>query len=238
MKIDDIKSMGWIKSVSKNNSGVGLTLEYLLNKPVENFELPDYNGIELKAKYSTKYPAISLFSAAPDSYVLEIKRIYEKYGYQDIENRDFKIFRLSVYSFKKVTLDRKNFFMLHVDRKKEQVVLNVYDYNGRIIDSDSAWSFEFLKEKLFRKLGYLAFVKAEKKIVNGDAFFKYISYDFYKLRGFDNFINLIENGRAFISFNVGVFKNGIKYGQIYDHGTSFRMKIWDLEKLFYKITII
>jgi len=40
----------WIESKCKGNSGVGITLESLLQKERENFEIPDYKGIELKAK--------------------------------------------------------------------------------------------------------------------------------------------------------------------------------------------
>ena len=37
----------WIQSKSKGNSGVGITLESLLNKERENFEIPDYKGVAL-----------------------------------------------------------------------------------------------------------------------------------------------------------------------------------------------
>ena len=70
----------WIESKCKGNSGVGITLESLLQKERENFEIPDYKGIELKAKCSRKETYITLFSAVPDSYLFEIKRILKEYG--------------------------------------------------------------------------------------------------------------------------------------------------------------
>ncbi len=70
-----IKKMGWVKSVNEGKGSIGLTFENLLGKEKENFELPDYLGIELKThqKYSKSYT--TLFNATPDGrYLFEIKR--------------------------------------------------------------------------------------------------------------------------------------------------------------------
>lgn len=49
-----ILGKGWIESTAPGNAAVGITLENLLGKEKENFEIPDYNGIEIKAKCSKK----------------------------------------------------------------------------------------------------------------------------------------------------------------------------------------
>lgn len=64
-----IQNMGWIQSIGEGKGSAGLTLEKLLGKEKENFEIPDYLGIELKThkRYSKSYT--TLFNAAPDGNI-------------------------------------------------------------------------------------------------------------------------------------------------------------------------
>src|SRR5574344_1579438 len=82
-KFVEIKQKGWIKGDKKNRGSAGIIFEKLLKNSYNNFELPDYNGIEIKTKSSSREKYISLFSAVPDSFLFEIKRIVEQYGYPD-----------------------------------------------------------------------------------------------------------------------------------------------------------
>lgn len=70
-----INNNKWVKAIGKGSSSVGITLESLLGKERENFEIPDYYGIEIKTKYSTWEEYVTLFSAVPDSYLFEIRRL-------------------------------------------------------------------------------------------------------------------------------------------------------------------
>jgi len=49
---------------------------------------------------------------------------------------------------------------LEVDRKKEQIRLNIYDIKKNLIDNSTYWDFDIIKEKLYRKLQVLAIIKA------------------------------------------------------------------------------
>lgn len=57
----------------------------------------------------------------------------------------------------------------------------------------------------------------------------------FELRDTQTFFNLIEQGKIRITFHIGVFYSGKRYGQIHDHGTSFEIKEQDLDLLFNKI---
>lgn len=224
----------WIESNGKGNNNVGITLESLLGKETENFELPDYKGIEIKTKCSKKETYITLFNSTPDSYLFEIKRLQHEYGYPDKELPQFNIFNLSVYGNRKVKL-KKNYFKLYVDRINNKIVLRIYDINQKMIDELISWSFDMLKEKLERKLKYLVLVHADKKFSHNTIYFKYTSIEFYKLDSFDKFLWLIENGMVRITFRIGVYKNGRKFGKIYDHGTCFNIDEYNINRLFSKI---
>ena len=84
IKFNKIKKMGWIKTIRNGNCGVGATLEKLLCIEENSLEIPDFDGIEIKARrmYSKSY--ITMFSSTPTGpYYHEIARIKELYGLSD-----------------------------------------------------------------------------------------------------------------------------------------------------------
>lgn len=226
----------WISSNYKGKGAGGITLESLLGKNVENFELPDYNGIELKTKYSKKETYITLFSATPDSYLFEIKRLQKEYGYPDVQLPQFNIFNLAVYGNRKVMLNN-HYFKLFVDYNNKKVVLKIYNKEHKIIDEFVEWSFELLKEKLERKLKYLVFIHADRKFEHNEVFFRYKDINCYELISFERFLYLIEKGIIRIVFRIGVYKGNYRYGETYDHGTAFSVDERNINKLFKKIEI-
>ena len=60
---------------------------------------------------------------------------------------------------------------------------------------------------------------------------------FYKLKNFETFIKLIEDGIIEITFKIGTHKNGSKKGKPYDHGTDFSINIKDIDKLFDSVSL-
>lgn len=71
-----IKKQNWVKTVRNGNNGVGLTLEWLLGIEQNELEIPDYNGIELKAKRYKSHSYTILFSCTPTGpHYHEVERI-------------------------------------------------------------------------------------------------------------------------------------------------------------------
>lgn len=232
-----VKNQGWILSVCGGSRAVGRTFEMALGLSENELEIPDYEGIiEVKAKSirgDNLYKHINLFSAVPDNYLFEIKRILNTYGYPNRKDKSLKAFNYS-FSTTKAVFSRGYFFKLKVDRRKERVVLNVYDkFTGFLIDSDISWSFEMLKEKLYRKLKYLLYAKARRKFEHNELFFHYVDIRFYILRDFESFLKAIENGHIRVTFKIDSYVTGPKYGMVNDHGTSFDIDEDYLEEVFY-----
>lgn len=231
-KLNEIKSMGWIPYEQNNYGNVGLKLEKLLKINSENFEIPDYkNEIEIKTKVSKKESKISLFNATPDSYLFEIKRIHKLYSYADKNNSDYKILNQEIVSNKMVKIKDDVYFCLNVNRERKLVQLMVYNNNGNLTDNQTSWSFELLKNKLERKLKFLCYVEADKFYINGKNYVKYKTDNYYVLKDFNTFIDLIDNGIISFKFKIGVFRKG----QIHDHGTSITIDKQNLDLLFNKI---
>ena len=234
-KLDKIKNLGWTECENKNKSVTGKTLENLLEINPDNFEIPDYNTVEIKSKMSKRENYIDLFCATPDSYVLETKRLYDKYGYLDSNN--YKILNFVLYGEFLKPINNEYSARLRIDYKNKKVIMEVYNKDNELIDNLSSWSFELLEEKLSRKLNYVCFVEGDKKFSHNTLYVRYDKYKFYKLKKFSDFIQLLKRGQIRISFTLGVYKSGIKSGKMHDHGTQFSIRKENLKLLFDEIEL-
>ena len=234
-KLDKIKNLGWIECKNKNKSVTGKTLENLLEINPDNFEIPDYNTIEIKSKVSKRENYIDLFCATPDSYVLETKRLYDKYGYLDSNN--YKILNFVLYGEFLKPINNEYSAKLRIDYKNKKVIMETYNKDNELIDNLSSWSFESLEEKLCRKLNYVCLVEGDKKFSHNVLYVRYDKYKFYKLKKFSNFIRLLKRGQIRISFTLGVYKSGSKSGKMHDHGTQFSIRKENIKLLFDEIEL-
>lgn len=234
-KLDKIKNLGWTECENKNKSVTGKTLENLLEINPDNFEIPDYNTVEIKSKVSKRENYIDLFCATPDSYVLETKRLYDKYGYLDSNN--YKILNFVLYGEFLKPINNEYSARLRIDYKNKKVIMEVYNKDNELIDNLSSWFFELLEEKLSRKLNYVCFVEGDKKFSHNTLYVRYDKYKFYKLKKFSDFIQLLKRGQIRISFTLGVYKSGIKSGKMHDHGTQFSIRKENLKLLFDEIEL-
>lgn len=234
-KFNLIKKLGWIKSIRKGSTGIGATFENAMGLNENSFEIPDFNGIEIKTKrnYSNSYT--SLFNYAPDGkYCYQMEKLKDKFGYPDKILKNCKVLNKSFYCGMKIRVSNY-YFILKVDSSLKKVILNIVDLYGNLIENNIYWDFKEIEEKLNRKLHFLAFVNASRKIVDNNEYFKYYKMDLYSLKDFETFINLLEKGIIRITFKICVFRDGIKTGQMHNHGTSFDIKEEDLIKLFNRI---
>lgn len=234
-KLDKIKNLWWIECKNKNKSVTGKTLENLLEINPDNFEIPDYNTIEIKSKVSKRENYIDLFCATPDSYVLETKRLYDKYSYLDSNN--YKILNFVLYGEFLKPINNEYSAKLRIDYKNKKVIMEIYNKDNELIDNLSSWSFELLEEKLCRKLNYVCLVEGDKKFSHNVLYVKYDKYKFYKLKKFSNFIQLLKRGQVRISFTLGVYKSGSKSGKMHDHGTQFSIRKENVKLLFDEIEL-
>lgn len=236
-KFLEIKNMGWIQSMKNNRSGIGYTFERLLGKKEENFCYPDFHGIEIKTKKNFANGFITLLSAVPDGdYLFPLDTIRETYGYPDKTFFHKKIFQCSIQNGVETKIKGK-YFQLSVDKDNEKIYLVVLNHKNEIIDRSISWSFDWMKERLFLKIQYLAVIHANHRIVYDEEYFQYTKIDFYKLRDFETFLKLINSGVIRITFALGLYKSGPKVGQKHDHGANFEIHLKDITLLFHKWNI-
>ena len=228
-KFYEVSKKDWIKSMRTGTTGIGYTFEQLLECEENSFILPDYMNIEIKVKRRYSLGSITLFSANPDGdYLFALDHVVDKFGYPDKDFPQFNVFRTSICN------SYKSRFKLFVSYEKEKVYMIVYK-NNVVDECIVSWSFDLIRERLYLKLSYLALVRADVKTLNGDEYFKYYSISFYKLRGFNTFLKLIEFGVIRITFKVGIIKKGQNVGKRISRGTSFDINIDSLLLLFEEI---
>ena len=231
-KFKQIKKKGWIESNNKGYGSAGLLFEEMFGKKTDRLSIPDYHGIEFKTKYSTRNPYISLFNAAPNSYPLEIDRIRTTYGYRDKDYKEFKVLSIYVDTINSSVISGVYLFKLKVDYENKKVVLVIASRYCDTFDVRTSWSFDYLKEKLFNKLEYLAFINVDRKYAYNKVWFRYNRLRVFKLCNFESFLKTLEKGNIRIGFNASIYKSGEKFGRPYDHGTSFEINEEFLNEVF------
>src|SRR3989344_9080883 len=115
-KLKKIKDKGFIKSLRKDNTGIGYTLETLLGIKENNIGEPDfiYNGlrVELKAQRKKAGSRITLYTKSPIWNPLRDREIISKFGYKDKKGRQGLKITLKVDGFNKkgfkINLDLEN----------------------------------------------------------------------------------------------------------------------------------
>ena len=233
----NIKKLGFIKSKRRGDTGIGYTFEELIQKPEENFPIPDYNSIEIKTYRKKSNKSIHLFSATPDGdFLFPIKRVVDILGYPDKKMKNSKVFNVDFYGNKTRWIGYYKKGIIVVNRNNKKVDLLAFDNNGNNLNVDISWSFDMLKNKLFLKLSNLAVISADSKYIKNEEYFHYDDIKFYKLKDFDTFIELIEKGKINICFNVGVYRYVKRIGQPHDRGVNFSIKKSDLQLLFDEIS--
>lgn len=232
-KFNEIKKMGYIESLSSGRGNIGLTFEQLIGKENDNFQVSDYEGIEIKCKHGFSKSYITLFSLVPSGKnFFETKRIREKFGYNDDEFSDIKVITRSAWVRYKNPLKSGYKMSLEINKKEKRIYLCFYDKNDKLIDKDTFWDFDDVANTLYRKMNILALVKAWPNHINGKTYYKYYEMKFYKLKSFDNFLKAMNQGKIRIDVQQSVFRSGKYKGKEHDRGTTFGIKECDLLDLY------
>lgn len=232
---NNIKDTKFTKSLRNGTTGIGYTFESLIGKNEDNSFFPDFEGIEIKTKLGYSKSPLTLFCLVPKKdNANAIRYIVNSFGYPT-KNSSFKSFRGNVYNKNNNIIANRYILKIKVDKKENKLVLIIKNIYLETIADDIYWNLEDLKKRLFTKLNYLAFIKAYPYKKNNEIYYKYTSLEIYKLKNFEKFLELIEQDKVFITFNIGFHTSEEKYGQINDRGTAFRISTNAIEDLFDKV---
>ncbi len=236
-KFEEIKKMGLVKSMRKGTTGIGYTFESLLEKKEDQSIGPDYKDIEIKCKLGYSKSDIGLFTCEPirKNWVASTY-IFQKYSYHLYGNENlYRVFTRKIFS----NIDYELYdygFKLFVDYEDKKLIIKSYN-KGVFLENVCYWEFDELQKRLEEKLQNLALVIGYPYVKNSETYYKYFFIKFYRLYGFNRFLQLIRDGDIYVSIYLreGLNKHG-DY-KIVNNGISFKLKLNSINKLFYQLKI-
>lgn len=236
-RFEEIKKLGYIDSINSSSKGnAGLTFERLIGKENDNFQIADYQGIEIKVK-SYKTNIIRFFSLVPsNNFGIGLKNLRNSYGINDNIFNAKKILHCYAITTKKVRLKSDYKIQLEINYNEERLYIIIYDKHDKLLEKSLYWDFEDIIVTLNQKLNILSLVSYNKKYINNFPKLYFYKIEFYKMKSIIIFFKLIEQGIIYLQFNLGIYRSGNKIGQEHDNGIYFCINMHNLAKI-YKIII-
>lgn len=214
-----IKKLGFISTHRVGDTGIGKTLEDLLNIKENNIPLHDITGVaELKAYRRNAKSMLTLFTLEPLPKGGDRDRmLLDNFGYSKRDNDRSKELhstlscrRYNNQSLKLSVTDTK----IRIQGKGKR--LNIY------------WDVESVQKKFSDKLPALVYVLADTKEIENKEYFHF--NEAYLLSGFDFelFKKMVKKNYIVVDFRMYYRPNG----SVRNHGTGFRIKTNKLYNCF------
>lgn len=207
-----IKKLGFVKTHRVGDTGIGKTLEDLLNIKENNIPLHDIHGVaELKAYRKNAKSMLTLFTLEPLPKGGDRDRmLLDNFGYSKRGNGRSR----ELHS----TLSRKKYNNQSLKLALAKDKIRVQGKNKKL---NIYWDIESVEKKFGDKLPALVYVLAETKEIKGKEFFHFS--EAYLLSGFDFelFKKMVKKDEIVVDFRMYYKPNG----SVRNHGTGFRVKI-------------
>lgn len=209
----EIKKQGWVKTKRKGNTGIGQTLEQLLQLEENNFALPDLGFAELKSHRIGSSSMVTLFTFDRKAWKMNPLDAVRKYGTKDKNGRLGLFFTLSF------TPNESRLFL-----RVENKTVSVCHTSGEIL---AEWNTETLSQKFKEKMPSLVFVHAESEMREGVEWFKYERAELLTEPSSEKFLEQIKKGNVVIDLRLHDKGTSAR-----NHGTAFRTREDNLSSLF------
>lgn len=220
-KLREISRQGRLKSICAGNTGIGMTIESILNIAPNSSPEPDYKGIEIKsARLRDHLHRNTLFAQVPnwsDSKLKSSLEIIKCYGYE--RNNDLKLY--CTLNSKKINSQG---LFLHIDLD-DDIVHERHIIDGNVV----VWLGKTLRNKLITKHKETFWIHAESSVENDQEFFYLRSITHTKKPLSNQFLPLIEQGIITIDHLIKC-KNKIESAQ--EKGPLFKINYRHLNLLF------
>ena len=221
----------WYLSHRNGDTGIGKTFEDLLGKKEDNFQLPDYENIELKAHLDNN-SLITLFTKSPNLPRGINTLIRNTYGYS-VGRSNIKVLHSTVTSGEpRFNSKSQHYFSIRNNKKNKSVDLVVLDKDKKEIINgvDAKWSYEVLEKVLTNKMpNKLVIILTDKKVINKKTYYNYKSMFVTSVR-LSNLLKALDDGCLSVDLRLGVYKSGKNKGKTHDNGTGFRISLHNLFK--------
>ncbi len=221
VRFDKVSARGFVKTLRPGDTGVGYTLETLLEIPENNSPRGDFQGMEIKAYRDSEIEfddqeKMNLFLKEPEwlDGLTTAERI-QQYGYKDPNGR--QAWYLSVTS-------RRNEANLQLVVTEQGDVLELHRNEQPI----GRWSLEVLEQRLQEKHAHSVFVGAEARGKGADEEFWYRTVTWCQEPSAKRLLELAASGDIIVELRMHRRPDG----SARNHGTAFRIRKHKLRTLF------
>ena len=213
--IEDLKKvekMGFIKTHRSGNTGIGKTLEDLLEIEENNIAGPNGHQTELKSARKGSPSMLTLFTKSPMPEKINTK-LLERFG-RRLDNGRKKL-HTTINAVSKNTLYCKDGFKIDVHDTRVDIIHSDYGFMPT-----PYWEKQELEKAFIRKYPKnLLYVKADYRSKGRDEEFHFNEAWLMHGFDFDNFIKLLNDGKILVDVRIGQYPDG----RTHDHGTGFRV---------------
>ncbi len=219
-----LKKQGWVKTHRSGNTGIGKTLEDLLGIEENNFAGPDGLTTELKAGRKNAGSMLTLFTKSPNPPRIN-SIILQELGYTE-EGREGKVIHSTINALDYNTL--RGGVGLKVSIQNDRIILDSPKIQNNPKIQIPYWDKDTLRKRFETKYIELLYVKADSRGKGSEE--EFFFNEAYLMKGFDfeNFINLIQEGKILVDIRIGQYPDG----RPHDHGTGFRIMPENLDLCF------
>jgi len=212
-EFDVLSEQGFVPTLRSGSTGIGYTLETMLDIPENNSPGGDFMGMELKAfrdddLHMDDAEKMNLFLKEPQWIDgLVGKQRVPKYGYVDENGRP------ALYST--VTIKESSHgFVFRVDRESQRLWLVNHDQDIAF------WNFSTLERRLIEKHSQAVFVSAHAEGAGKEEQFHYYGVLWCAEPSVDSFVRLVQDGAVMLELRMHLKPNG----SLRNHGSAFRIK--------------
>lgn len=218
-----IKEMGYVRTHRPSDTGVGKTLEDLLQIKENNFAGPNGHMTELKSGRKNATAMLTLFTKSPLPRKIN-RQLVEKFGTHD-KNGDLKL-HTTINALSRNTLYGNPGFIIKI--KQATIVLDHLEYADLPIPY---WNRRDLEKAFVRKYPrHLLYVKADHRGHGAGEEFHYNEAWLMSGFSFERFIELLMSKQILVDIRLGRYPDG----RLHDHGTGFRVAPGNLDLCFDK----
>lgn len=205
-KLSEIKQMGYVVSLRKSDTGIGYTLETLLELEENNLKTPDFGDIEIKSQRNASSNRVTMFTFNRGAWQIEQRELIEQYGYVDTNGRS------SLYCTVNSKPNNQGLYL-----KVEEGSVRLYHVDNTLI---AQWSGTDLIDRFIEKMSALVIVSADTRVnSNQKEEFWFNEASFLTNPDEDNLLDLIRKDIIVVDVRMHLRENG----SVRNHGTGFRI---------------
>jgi hypothetical protein len=216
-KLSAIKKLGYVKTLRNGPTGIGYTLETLLEIEENNISSPDLGEIELKAQRERHTGMTTLFTFNNKAWKMDPLQAIKNYGSLDKDGRLGMYYTMSMKPNSAglfLTVDDTSIAVRHID--------------GNVV---AVWELSEIEKRFEAKVKNVLLVKAKTEERDG---IEYFLFDRARLlsHGTSKAIlrNQFESGELLVDLRLHDKGTSAR-----NHGTGFRVFENNLENLYEKV---